>query len=79
MQKYNGYVLYGVEYLRDSREEFVRYFRNLADVLDYLNSGGFIHNYDFHLFAVREEIPLTEEKIEISQPSKIVKRYKVKE
>ena len=78
--KPTGYVVYGVEHLRDGIEEWGRVFTKIEDALAYLNKDFFAKgNMTFRLFELGKEVHITTEKTEVPQPSKVTERFVLKE
>ena len=73
-----GYVVYACEQLRDGFEEYAKVFNSKEGAVAWINKDRFAQdNPTFKLFELGQEIPITQEKTEIPQPSKVEKRYKL--
>lgn len=75
----SGYVVYGVERLRDGTEEWAKAFAKLDAALAYINETAArgMGNYSFRLFELGREIDLVADDVEVPQPAKVTKRFKV--
>lgn len=74
----SGFVVYGLERLRDGYEEWAKCFAKKETALSYINDivGRGIGNYEFRLFELGSEVPLEAADIEVPQPAKVTKQFK---
>ncbi len=76
-----GYVVYFCERLRDGREEGARIVNTKEEAIDFINKirGSFAgSNYEFGLYELGKQIPITTETVEEPQPSVKTTKYKLK-
>ncbi len=75
-----GYVVYVCEHLRDGTDEHGKLFETKEAALHYINDGisrwFCSDNMTFKLFELGREVPLTQEEVELPQPSKKTRRFK---